>query len=436
MASLEPVVAAVCFSVGLVTLATVPARGDEPVATANATDAASTDTTATLAVPRLVGELDANGGLGVLRQDGAGGLAGGVSLALRYGLWTQQFDPEEELDSGLQLILRGHTYYSPGSNNSMGVNQSAGFLRADGEAVGWLSRFGLGGIGSLGIYRDLTDSGEVTRSVLTGGPLAAVRILADSEQRFLTAQLAWLPAGAGGLSAAQGVVEAGFGTQYVYAELDHLDRPDEWLGVLGYGLRMDVTEPVSVPADVARASGLPSDCQDVQSCAAACRMGEDQACDRLAVALAQACDGHDMAACETLGSLYLKGAGVPLDPLRAAELYDKACTGGDPRACATLGGLYYDGEGVPADAGQAARLFEQSCDAGVATGCINGGYLYANGAGISMDPPRAMALYVSACKLGDQDGCRAVAELRAEQTVPGTQPTAAAPPKRPSKHHH
>jgi TPR repeat protein len=60
----------------------------------------------------------------------------------------------------------------------------------------------------------------------------------------------------------------------------------------------------------------------------------------------------DLRAQSVLGSMYLKGRGVPQNDFEAAKWYRKAAEQGDPwshSAQAVLGTLYEDGHGVPQD---------------------------------------------------------------------------------------
>lgn len=125
------------------------------------------------------------------------------------------------------------------------------------------------------------------------------------------------------------------------------------------------------------------------------------------------CDGGngDLDSCTGLGSLYRKGAGVPRDPARAAELYQKACIGGeeDFEGCTWLGILYNDGIGVPRNPVLAAELYQEACDGGAGDldGCSQLGDLYRKGAGVPLDLARAAELYQKACDGGEEDfgGC-------------------------------
>jgi serine/threonine-protein kinase len=80
---------------------------------------------------------------------------------------------------------------------------------------------------------------------------------------------------------------------------------------------------------------------------------------------AQACDGHEMRACNYLGFLYAQGLGGAQNAEMARAVYQKACDQGTMSSCASLGSLYQD-------AGYndyARKNFKKACDGGVAEAC-------------------------------------------------------------------
>lgn len=60
-----------------------------------------------------------------------------------------------------------------------------------------------------------------------------------------------------------------------------------------------------------------------------------------------------------LALMYFNGEGVPKDPKKAAELFQKAADQGGPHAAYDLGLLYAKGEGVPQDSQKAFGLFRK-----------------------------------------------------------------------------
>ena len=113
------------------------------------------------------------------------------------------------------------------------------------------------------------------------------------------------------------------------------------------------------------------------------------------------CDLGRAAACRRLGILYATGAGVPVDPQRAADLYQRACNRGNADACADLGIVHLQSTSLA----RARDLFEKACDGGSAAGCAHLAYVYATGQGVPQDDVRALALYGEACDAGDAAGC-------------------------------
>ena len=109
--------------------------------------------------------------------------------------------------------------------------------------------------------------------------------------------------------------------------------------------------------------------------------------------------------CTILGDWYNSGNGVPLDRVRAAQLYQRACDGGNAMGCTNLGLMYDSGEGVNEDKVRAAELYGHACDGGVAMGCHNLGVIYATGEGVGEDRARAAELFRRACEGGLDVGC-------------------------------
>lgn len=119
----------------------------------------------------------------------------------------------------------------------------------------------------------------------------------------------------------------------------------------------------------------------------------------------QACDGGSGEACNYLGTIFTKGAGVRIDNAQAAHFYGLACNAGEATGCAELGYRYLNGIGVPIDYTQAVDLSSKGCDAGSIIGCENLGLLYARGDGVQRDDQRADALWAKACAAGVGRGC-------------------------------
>ncbi len=155
------------------------------------------------------------------------------------------------------------------------------------------------------------------------------------------------------------------------------------------------------------------------------------------------CLAGEIAVCTELGDMYANGRGVPRDPARAQELYERACQGGAPDVCNTLGeicektgdlsggldkaaayyrtacegrssagclnlGRYY---AAREETARAAELYERSCGDGWAAACHQLAAAYEQGEGIARDLPKAVALYTQACEAEFADSCVALGVL-------------------------
>jgi TPR repeat protein len=114
------------------------------------------------------------------------------------------------------------------------------------------------------------------------------------------------------------------------------------------------------------------------------------------------CDhGGPAGACAKAAEILERADGVPHDPKRAAELYDKACRGDSPTSCTNLGRLK-----LPTDPTAAVALFEKACAAREPFGC------QARGESLEVvDPVGAAGWYSRACNEGHAPGCAAMARL-------------------------
>lgn len=127
----------------------------------------------------------------------------------------------------------------------------------------------------------------------------------------------------------------------------------------------------------------------------------------------RACEGGEIGACFNLAHLFHTGAeGVSVDLALAARYYDRACTGNDMGACSNLGVLYRQGQGVERDPAHAARLYQRACDGGLMDACNNLGILYGRGEGVSRNPETAATLFRRACDNDDPAGCRNLERMR------------------------
>jgi TPR repeat protein len=125
----------------------------------------------------------------------------------------------------------------------------------------------------------------------------------------------------------------------------------------------------------------------------------------------KACEGGNIAGCNSEGILYDYGRGVAQDFVQARALYQKACDGGEMAGCYGLGWIYHFGQGVTQDYAQSLISFQKACDAGYMDGCTGLGYLFASGHGESLNYTQARLLYEKACDGGSMDGCSRLGKL-------------------------
>jgi TPR repeat protein len=72
-----------------------------------------------------------------------------------------------------------------------------------------------------------------------------------------------------------------------------------------------------------------------------------------------------------LGNMYMIGLGVPKNPSRAEQAYQKACDLGNAASCVSLANMYTNGSGLPEDRARAALLRQKACDLGDSKMCGN-----------------------------------------------------------------
>ncbi|WP_372769522.1 tetratricopeptide repeat protein [Pseudoalteromonas sp.] len=97
-----------------------------------------------------------------------------------------------------------------------------------------------------------------------------------------------------------------------------------------------------------------------------------------------------------LGQMYEFGYGIPRDPKKASEIYEKGAALGEEDAIFALGTLYQYGKGVDKDLQKAVSLYEQSAQKGLAAAQFNLGVMYANGTGVIQDFFQAKSWYTKA----------------------------------------
>jgi hypothetical protein len=83
----------------------------------------------------------------------------------------------------------------------------------------------------------------------------------------------------------------------------------------------------------------------------------------------RACDQGWMVGCESAAAAYLKGEGIPRDPIQAAASFETACSGGLATACSNLGLMHYSADGLPENKERGLDYLKKACDLGYANAC-------------------------------------------------------------------
>jgi TPR repeat protein len=160
-------------------------------------------------------------------------------------------------------------------------------------------------------------------------------------------------------------------------------------------------------------------CADVAACEAGCTAQDGGACLRLGHLLEtkqdphavdayrKACQLKSLEGCVVVGEVAL--VGEKPDTAAARALFEQACSGGNQDGCGNLGTLYLRGIGVPQDAPKGVALLRPACNDGFFDACGNLGLAYALGLGVTADHGRARDLLDKACKGGKRDHCRNLA---------------------------
>jgi TPR repeat protein len=121
--------------------------------------------------------------------------------------------------------------------------------------------------------------------------------------------------------------------------------------------------------------------------------------EHAATLFTSACDGGDLDACVSLGTMHQEGRGVPKDLAQAARLYKKACDGDTMAGCTQLGRIAEDKQ-LKGRFGRPAALFKKACEGGDAEGCLEHANLPSTkDADLFNDVSRA-------CSLGSDEACR------------------------------
>ncbi len=81
------------------------------------------------------------------------------------------------------------------------------------------------------------------------------------------------------------------------------------------------------------------------------------------------------------------------------------CSMASPASCVSAGRLYEFAHGVPADPTRAFQLYERACEWKYGGGCYNEAVLLEAGKGVAKDLTRARELYAKVCTMGSQTSC-------------------------------
>lgn len=126
---------------------------------------------------------------------------------------------------------------------------------------------------------------------------------------------------------------------------------------------------------------------------------------RAAALIEQACGLEDPLGCFSAGM-------AARDPAVRAARLDKACGLGHAMGCFNAGILLYAERGAkPGDNEKAAKYFGRACDGAEAAGCLRLGIASLRGFGAGPDVQVAKDLFDRACRGGNVDGCAAAKKL-------------------------
>ena len=115
-----------------------------------------------------------------------------------------------------------------------------------------------------------------------------------------------------------------------------------------------------------------------------------------------------------LGTLYLRGQGVPRDLIQARAWLEKAAMNGDPYALYALGRAMSESQGsVNADPVRAADLYRQAAEKGHPFAALRYGLALSEGSGIKRDPAAAHRWLVHAQKSGVPEAALALGDMAA-----------------------
>ncbi|MEW6709116.1 MAG: tetratricopeptide repeat protein [Candidatus Riflebacteria bacterium] len=103
----------------------------------------------------------------------------------------------------------------------------------------------------------------------------------------------------------------------------------------------------------------------------------------------------------TIGAMYDRGEGVPVDKVRAAKWWRKAADKNVIEAQYKLGSAYRDGEGVVRDLSESVKWFRKAAEGGYANAQRALAYAYYRGEGVNKDQKEAAKWFTKAAEQGD-----------------------------------
>ena len=119
-----------------------------------------------------------------------------------------------------------------------------------------------------------------------------------------------------------------------------------------------------------------------------------------------------------LGTLYLRGQGVPRDLIQARAWLEKAATNGDPYALYALGRAMSESLGpANADRVRAADLYRQAAEKGHPLAALRYGLALSDGSGVKRDTAAAQRWLVHAQTSGVPEAALALADMAARTTA-------------------
>jgi TPR repeat protein len=109
-------------------------------------------------------------------------------------------------------------------------------------------------------------------------------------------------------------------------------------------------------------------------------------------------------ACLVLGRRYWEADGVDVDFQRAHGAFERGCKLGNQEACARAAMAVAQGS-IAGDMAMAYGMFDKACKAGEKRGCIGVGFMKSDGKGTPKDIPGAIEVLAKQCTNGEGSAC-------------------------------